>query len=498
MTQLGFSPSIQRLFEAVTTALPPNLPVYLVGGAVRDLLLSRPVHDLDLIVPSGGIQLSRRLANQINAAFYPLDTRRDTGRVVIEQEAGKRTVIDLAALRGPSLEDDLRDRDFTLNAIAINLRQPDRLIDPLNGQRDLLAQVLKPCSAQSIQNDPIRLIRAVRLSLDFGLKIEPQTVRILKAGAAELNRVSAERVRDELFRILDGKSPASALRLLDMLGGLAEILPETQTLKGVQQSPPHTQDVWEHSLSALSRLEDLLDMLRIERDPNEKGSWVEGLVSLRLGRFRQLLANHLAAQLNPDRTLRALLFFSILYHDIGKPETSQISDNGRIHFLRHEICGSEILQERGQALRLSNLEIERSVKIVRHHMRPLHMEQTGQLPSRRTVYRFFAQCGAAGVDVCLLSLADRWAAYGASLPQDAWANSVEVARTLLEAWWLEAEQKISPPALLNGEDLMHEFQLTPGPQIGQLLAQLKEAQAIGEVQDRKQALELIRIWLDQG
>ncbi len=498
MTQFGFSPSIQRLLEAVATALPPEAPVYLVGGAVRDLLLSRPVHDLDLIVPSGGVRLGRRLADQINGAFYPLDARRDTGRIVVELEAGKRSTIDLAAMRGPSLEDDLRDRDFTLNALAIDLRQPERLIDPLHGQKDLLSKTLKPCSAQSIQNDPVRLIRAVRLSLDFGLKIEPQTARLLKAGAPELNRVSAERVRDELFRILDGKSPASALRLLDMLGGLAEVLPETQALKGVQQSSPHTQDVWEHSLSVLSKLEDLLDMLRVERDPNEKGSWVEGLVSLRLGRFRQLLAQHLSEQLNPDRTLRALLFFSALYHDIGKAETRQTGGDGRVHFYEHEVRGGEIIQKRGQALRLSNPEIERSTKIVRHHMRPLHMEQTSQLPSRRTIYRFFTACGAAGVDVCLLSLADRWAAYGAGLPQNIWANSVEVTRALLEAWWLEAEKTISPPALLNGEELMHEFKLTPGPQIGQLLAGLKEAQAVGEVQNREQALEFIRARLDQG
>lgn len=498
MTQFGFDPAIQGLLEAARSSLPPDMPVYLVGGAVRDLLLGRPVHDLDLVVPAGGIQLGKRLARGVGGAFYALDRQRDTGRVIVEQGGAERLVIDLAAMRGPALEDDLRDRDFTINAIAIDLSQPGRLVDPLGGRNDLLARRLRPCSPQSIQNDPVRLIRAVRLSLDLELKIDAGATRLLKAAASGLSRVSAERVRDELFRILDGKSPASALRLLDMLGGLAVILPETQALKGVQQSPPHTQDVWEHSLSVLSRLEDLLDMLAVGRDPNESGGLAEGMVALRLGRFRQHLAEHLAQRLNPDRTLRALLFFAALYHDSGKAETSSTGSNGRIHFYRHELTGSEITRRRGHALRLSSLEIGRSVKIVRHHMRPLLLEQAGQLPSRRAIYRFFNDCGAAGVDVCLLALADRMAAYGSGLPQEAWASLLEVVRTLLEAWWLEAEQKISPPALLDGEELMREFQLVPGPLIGRLLAALKEAQAAGEVQSREEALDFIRLQLDQG
>jgi hypothetical protein len=187
-----------------------------------------------------------------------------------------------------------------------------------------------------------------------------------------------------------------------------------------------------------------------------------------------------------------LLLFAALYHDIGKPRTRQVEEDGRIRFLQHEIVGRKMISERAHRLRLSNNEIERIKTVVKNHLRPILLAQSGNLPTRRAIYRFFRDTGPAGVDICLLSMADVLATYGASLPQKIWINHLDIVRTLLEAWWEQPEERVAPPALVNGHDLVDLFDLEPGPYIGQLLEAIREAQAIGEIRTREEALSLVR------
>jgi putative nucleotidyltransferase with HDIG domain len=224
-----------------------------------------------------------------------------------------------------------------------------------------------------------------------------------------------------------------------------------------------------------------------------------GLVSIRLGRYREQLAEHLNTGLNLDRPLRPLLFLAALYHDIGKSATRQVEDDGRIRFFEHERIGAEMVNRRARDLRLSVQECDRLKKIVENHMRPFLLAQTGQLPTRRATYRFFRKCGAAGVDVCLLSLADVLATYETTLPQEMWDRHLEVVRTLLEAWWEHAEESVAPPTLIDGHDLIEFFGIQPGPQIGEILEAIREAQAVGQVSSRDEALALAAsILQDQG
>jgi tRNA nucleotidyltransferase/poly(A) polymerase len=498
MKNLGFSPPIQQILERIVTALPPGTPAYLVGGAVRDLLCSRPTHDLDFTLPANAIRTGRQLASALDTAFYPLDPERDTGRLIINDQMLGRLVIDVTAFRGADLESDLRDRDFTINAIALDLRQPGKLVDPLGGVRDLQSRVLRPCSPEALENDPIRIVRAIRLSIEFGLRIPSETTRLMRQAISGLARISSERLRDEVFRILEGPAPASAIRMLDMLGAVTYIFPELLALKGVAQSPPHTLDVWEHTLATVQELSKLLKVLHLQYNPETAANWALGLVSLRLGRFRQQINDHLSLQLNPERSLSSLIYLAALYHDISKPQTVQTDASGSIHFYNHDRLGEKIIRKRSRALRLSNPEIERLANIVRYHMRPLFLARSEKLSSRRAIYRFFRAAGVSGVDVCLLSLADALATYGPLLPQATWIHLVEVIRTLLEAWWEQPEEIISPPVLLNGNELMQQFDLKPGPQVGRLLEMVREAQAAGELHDRSQAFAFLRAKLDQG
>jgi hypothetical protein len=180
---------------------------------------------------------------------------------------------------------------------------------------------------------------------------------------------------------------------------------------------------------------------------------------------------------------------------VGKPATQHIDEGGRIRFFEHEQLGAQLAQQRGAWLHLSNIEIERLATIIRQHMRPLWLAQNGEPPTRRAIYRYFRDTGAVGVDICLLSLADTLATYGTELPQDTWAHQLEITRTLFEAWWEQAEEKVSPPALLNGRDLMEIFRLSPGPEIGRLLEEVREAQASGAIQERDEALAYVQACL---
>jgi putative nucleotidyltransferase with HDIG domain len=283
-----------------------------------------------------------------------------------------------------------------------------------------------------------------------------------------------------------------------MLGVLTYILPELLNLKGITQSPPHTQDVWTHTINVLRNLNTVLTVLSSEFNPDESANLYIGLLSARLGRYRQQITEHLDTVFTPDRSLRPLLFLAALYHDIGKPETRQLEEGGRIRFFEHEQVGVKKISTRSEKLHLSNEETRRLETIVRHHLRPILLAQSVENPSRRAVYRFFRETGAAGVDICLLSLADTLGTYDSTLPQDVWRRHLDVVRTLFDAWWENTAEIVSPEPLVNGRDLINEFGLEPGPPIGSLLEMLREAQAVGQVNDRGAALAFVRQKIESG
>ena len=482
--------SIHPILEKIASLLPQNLPVYVVGGAVRDALLGEQVHELDFTLPEGAIKTARLVADSLEGAFYPLDKARDYGRVILPQPDNDRLVLDFAAFQGDSLEDDLKGRDFTINAMAVDLRHPQELLDPLGGASDLHGKRLRSCTPEAFISDPVRILRGIRFAISFDIPTDSDTRDRMRTAVPLLPQVSPERLRDELFSLLDSKKPSAAIRALDYLNAIPHLLPELSDLKELDQSPPHILDVWEHTLDALKKLRIVLKVLQPAYDPENSASLHIGLISQRLGRYRSQLDTHLNDQLNQDRNLKPLLFLGALYHDIGKPSTRQIDQDGRIRYPEHENVGAKLIVERGQALQLSNPEIERLRIIVLNHMRPLWLAQTGGLPSRRAIFRFFRDTGSAGVDICLLSLADTLATYGPTLPSELWAHQIDVIRSLLEAWWEARDRAIYPSAIVNGNDLMDEFGLNPGPTIGRLLDSIREAQATGLVNNRRQALEL--------
>jgi len=484
--------STSPLLDKVRGALPDQ-EIYLVGGAVRDMFLNRLSHDLDFALPSGGISRARRVANALDANFMILDEERDTGRVIVIEPDDSRTYLDFATYRGGmELEDDLRARDFTINAIAYDLRT-QTILDPLDGASDLRAKIIRACSASSFTDDPIRILRAVRQAAAFDFKIDLDTRKWMKDAAGLLPNISPERQRDELFKILEGPRPADSVRALEMLGVFPHILPELTAMKGVEQSPPHVYEVWEHTLKVLGHLEGILAALETE---SSNGDPFNEMLLASLGRFREKFTGHFAESLNTDRSVRAALFFAALYHDVEKPATKSVDEAGRIRFFDHDVKGAEVASKRTHAFNLNNDEIQRVKKIIYNHMRfhffTMKLEEKKQASTRKSIYRFFRDSGEAGIDLVLLGLADLRSTRDHTQTQENWKAALDIAEILLDNYWEKREEIVAPPRLLDGHELMKELSLESGRIIGQLLEAIREEQAIGNIKTREQALEFAR------
>jgi len=473
-----------------------DVEAYVTGGCLRDVLLGRRPHDIDLSVRGDPLELGRLLADALGGAFVPLHEEFSIARVVLppKGETGSQA-IDIVPVRG-ALEDDLAERDFSVDAMALPLallaqgkRRP--LIDPCDGKRDLDGQVVRTLSEDVFHRDPLRLLRAVRLCAELGFKLEPETAALARRDASLLTQTAPERQRDELQRILSSPRAAAGLRLADELGLLEQLLPEVTAMRGEKQPPEHYWDVFEHSLETVAALDALL----ASQAPAD-GHWAP--------LWRHLWAEmeevpdaekHFAEEASPDHGRAGLLKLGGLLHDIAKPDTRTIDENGRMRFFGHTGEGASKAGPILRRLRFSGADVRLVEAMVREHLRPLQIAKDGP-PSRRALFRYFRDCGDAAIDVLFLSLADHLATVGPRLEWAGWRRHVAVIKYILMQRFAD-ETLVAPPRLLTGHDLMETLGLAPGPLVGQLLATVEEAQGAGEVRSREEALTLARRELDE-
>ena len=421
----------------------------LVGGAVRDAVLRRGSADVDIAVPSGAIALAQRSAERLGATCVVLDAERGAARVV----AGAGVTLDVTDFRAPTLAGDLVARDFTVNALAVALgplvtRGRAPIVDPTAGLADLKARRLRPAGPAVLDEDPLRTLRAVRLEATLALRLTPAATRQVRAAARGLERIAAERVRDEVLALLALADTARALRRADALGLLGVVLPEVEPMRTTAQPLPHRFDVLEHSLRAVGGCDRLLGRLDA------------------LAPYGEELAAHVAEPLGGGTRRGAALKLAALLHDV---------------------IGARRAREIGERLRLPERVTAVVERVVRHHLRPMHLAHAGSVTPRAR-YRFYRDLREDTRDLLLLVLADAAAVTGAS-PLTTWRRA-HLVRELF-AGWREQRQAERRPALLRGEDVMARFSLEPGPRVGWLLSQAREAQDLGRVRSREEALAFL-------
>lgn len=479
--------------------LKPGEEIYLVGGSVRDTFLGKQLTDFDFACPNG-IQFGRRIANKYNFGFFILDKDYDACRVIRTTDEGLKIHYDFNGYRKDTLTNDLFDRDFTINSIAIDL-VTDRLVDPTGGLKDIREKILRLSSASSLESDPVRILRAIRFATSFGFRMDKGVIEAIHACKHKLNEVSAERIRDEVFKIFDGPKPHTALALFDSFGLIPMVFPDLVDLKAVEQSAPHINDVWTHTLNVVKHTQEIVSLSAdtyVEERAN--ADLFSGLLVLKLGRFREHLRKHFLEGRSEGRSKKANLLFAALYHDVNKPEAKTIEESGRIRFIGHDVLSAITVKEQGETFRLSTVEVEAVGKIVKNHMRIHSMvsrRDAGMELTPKAIYRFFKNCGEEGVDLVLLSLADTRATFEHTLKQETWRNALDVSAELLEAWFEKKEQLVSPAAIINGNDLMTILTISPGPIIGEILEKIRENQVSGTLSTKDEALAFAEFYIQQ-
>ncbi|OGR90167.1 MAG: hypothetical protein A2992_01415 [Elusimicrobia bacterium RIFCSPLOWO2_01_FULL_59_12] len=445
---------------------------YWVGGTVRDRLLGRDLHDWDLVCAQAR-RAASAVARRLSAKLIVLDEQHRIYRVILPN----RTTLDFAELQGTTIQQDLSRRDFTLNAMALPLTPAGvkGLIDPFNGQKDLKNGILRALSRKVFVEDPLRLLRAYRMAAQFNLAIEPRTSRWIVAEQKRLNRAARERVREELLRLLSQTQSGDALAAMDKSGLLTTIFPELEAGRRVGVAYYGKGGVVKHHLQSVANVEWLLE--RLDAVAFIERTSVLGKVQ---NYVRQLVGGVPRA---------ALLKLGALLHDIGKPATAEVI-RGRLRFFGHEEVGAQIAHRTLGALRFSRQEGSLIRLWVRHHMRPGNLASAPRL-TEKAMARFFRDLGEDGVGMLLLSLGDHYT----YLARSQWGKAKDAvektAQRLLSAYYLKRE-RVLPPKIVDGHDLMKALHLKPGPVIGTLLEAVRDAQAGGKVKTRDEALAFAR------
>ncbi len=453
----------------VSLAKKEGIGLYLVGGFLRDLILVRKKAslDLDFSLERGAIHFGRKVAKALRAGFVILDKEHGCCRVVYKNGYNIVT-FDFVDFRGKTLLDDLRKRDFTINALAVKVPfEKEEVSDPLAGRRDISKKIIKVVGSESFDEDPLRILRAFSLSAIFGFKITPNTMRLIKKKKDLLPSVACERLRDELFKVFASENAYFYVKLMDKHGVLKLVIPQVGLMHNVRQGGYHHLDVWGHSLETVRKLEELL--LKFSED------------SRMLAYLDEVLAS--------GRTRRQLIKLAALLHDIGKPKAYEVKA-GKTMFHGHERIGRIISDTVSANLKLSTRERFALDTIIFWHLRPGYLADNKVL-TKRAVHRYFRDTGQEAVSVLLVSIADQRATRGPLATRESRIKHEKVSFSLISRYFEMLEEKPFK-RLIGGRDLIKGLKLKPGPVFSVILDVVEEAQVEGKIKTRQQALFLAR------
>ena len=452
---------------------------WVVGGALRDGLRERPVRDVDLAVSGDAESAARALGDELGGPVFRLSEAFGAWRV-LDRERGR--VFDFSPLQGPTIEEDLGRRDFTVNAMALPLGErsvtslgpvaAEELVDPHGGRADVAAGILRVLAPEAYESDPLRPLRLARLAAELGFSPDADTERLTAEAASRVAEASPERIFAELRRLLVAEHVLAGLELADRLGLVRAVLPELAELHNVEQSDFHHLDVYDHTLEVLARQIVL-----------------EGCLEEHFGELAPRLQAVLDQPLGDELTRGQAIRLGALLHDVGKPATRDVRGDGRVTFLGHDKAGEQITRSICRRLRTSERVSSFLEGLTLNHLVLGFLVHQRPLPPR-AIYRYLQRTQPVEVEVTLLSCADRLATRGRNAER-ATRPHLKLARELM-GFALDWRAAGPPKAPVRGDELARELGLEPGPELGRLLAELAEAAYAGEATTRDEALALAR------
>ncbi|OGS15023.1 MAG: hypothetical protein A2234_11670 [Elusimicrobia bacterium RIFOXYA2_FULL_58_8] len=477
---------------------------YLVGGALRDAVLKRQFRDIDLAVPPARDFRAKtlRLARALNAACFPLDEENQVYRMV--NRTAPFFQLDIAPFQGRDLAADLRRRDLTINAMALKLERstplaldretgaftlrPDRkkIIDPCGGLRDAAAGRIKPCATAAFREDPLRLLRAVRIASGLNFSITPKILKDIKKQASLLSQSAPERVREEIMRLLESPASHRWLALLHKAGLLCAVFPELAAQEKCAVVYYGRGGVLKHTLRVVERLDTFYANLPAY-----------------LPEHKQI------AKLLPEaRTLK----LAALLHDVAKPPKAAMI-KGRLRFFGHEECGAAMAETIMERLRFSREDIRLVSKIIGTHLRPGNLASNDFI-SDRAMFRFFRTMGEYTIPLLTLSWADH-ASYVSpaqlarmrgrlalppaplppeGLPYNSPKKTLRFIQTLHLLFRVYAKKNPNRNAarLIDGKDVIKTLKIPESPRVGETLETMRLLQFEGKITSRAGALKALK------
>ncbi len=466
---------VEKILQAIRDCKKPDQKVYLVGGAVRDMLLDLPLNDFDFVTEKGSKDLAKCLRKALHGTSFALDDARGFNRVVVNGGSPEERFVDIAEFVGKDLEADLRARDFTINAMAIDVDDPAHLIDPLGGKLDLGNSLLQVASEGAFESDPLRVVRAVRMMQAFELGFAPGITDLLRVATERLGEVSSERVRDELFKILKLPNNEDSLRLLWYLGILNEIFPCVPAFEPDLES--ESNQSFEQRMRRVAMLENSFIHLE-QHDLEELIAETHKASQKLIGAWREDYLAYLSHQITSGRTVRNLLVLLalLLREDVrqGSPSSIQAVIN---------------------YYKLSNDEASFLSRIERVYLSDFWQIAQQRPYDEKEIYYLLKDLKDATPGFVLIALAFTDALESKTMCIEEKKTMREAMKSLLNAWFERGDEIVKPQMLMDGGQIMAYAGLAPGPIIGALLDQLEEAQYLGSVKTVQDAQAFIDAFL---
>lgn len=439
--------------------------LYLVGGCVRDYIMGKDNFDKDIIVKSTTPkEFSKNLAQKLNATFIELDSENKIYRLVLED---KKNYIDIAAMVGNSILEDLRRRDLTINAIAVNLKNFEA-IDINNGINDLKYGIIKHISEKNITDDYLRVLRAYRFQSTLGFKIDDSLKALLKKHYKGLENCSIERINQELLKLFGGKYCDETLLDMDKIGLIDYLFPTMQEVKKIPSNTHHHLPLFLHLVETVKQIQ-----LIYEKSSDE-------------------VKNHLDSEDFGGATRLAHLKLSGFLHDIGKPQTWTIEeDTGRHRFIKHDDLGSKMSIEILRNNKFSKKQIKYISLMIKNHIYPSQVISAPEL-NNKVFMRFVRKMENDSIDVIILAQADRLSAQGKAVTKEMTETNINNLNKLL-AFYISVKDTLKPlPKLIDGTEIMKLLDIPASEKLGEIIERLKEAQISGDVLTKEDAINFVK------
>jgi len=442
-----------------------RINIWLVGGVLRDLFLKRKKEliDFDFCVEKNVLGAVKDFSRKISSKFIVLDEKEGSYRVILKKHS-KIYTYDFTLMRGKNFNEDLYLRDFTINMLALNvLGRNNPVIDSFHSAGDIKRKLIRTANQDVLRQDPLRILRGFSFMINYGFKIDRNTQKSFIRYKKLLKKVSGERINEELFKIFNNCYSYDAVKRMEELRIIDEIIPQISRTRNVYQGGFHHLDVWRHSLETLREFEMLYRKYIVHK--------------------KEIL-NYLNEPLAEGRTRTQIIKLACLLHDIGKPIAKNKKGNRTI-FHTHEKIGMNLAENIAKKIKLSLREKDVLKKLIFWHLRPGYLADQAP-PTKRAIYHFFRDTQEEGVSVILLSLSD-WRATRGPLTNMVKRKRHERIMLKLIDHYFEEKKKKPLPKLLDGYDVMKKFNLKPSVLIGEILKKIKEEQVLGKVKTKKDA-----------